>query len=429
MNKDKKAAKILGKIYARRASVKDVGFLLNYFLESSSLYPILKDDLPVVYYDMKKAGEVSETVRGKYIGKSNVVHLNDKIIESARRGDRHSFVSIVTTYGHEMNHGRQWKQGHYFTSSLKKEKIKGMLDAVGYAADEGFCGDVAHGSYLKLEHEEDARECGALFAQEVLKKMLDNPYLKEADRKRLLEDIELAEQVNSAEQDVNKHFYSVYDNFKNQFKDINVTKLIESESRAEVAQFVDYADAVNFWIKSNDSFDVCKGYLKLIGKVNGSSFLRKQLTSAINDEKFSRENREKMQVAIMRTFKENDMSIDYYEAELAEVLEEKHILELYEDVITRDINKVDGKLFDELSYSPSVSAAKGKLIAKNYREGKIKINNDEDFLSLSFEITKIVFRGEDLLGEDLCEELESIKDAQFEIIKNKNKNKDNGGRK
>lgn len=419
MNREKVAAKVLGKIHAGKASVKDVGFLLNYFLESSYLYPVLKDDLPVVYLDMKNAGEVKGTVRGQYFGYSNAVFLNDKIIESARRGDRHSFVAIVTTYGHEMTHGSQWKHGEHFDYSLKEEDVKGMVEALGYTPGEHFCHNVAHGSYLRLKHEEGAREGGALFAQEVLKKMLNNPYLKEEDKRKLLEDIELAKQINSEEKEKNKYFYEEYESFERQFRDINISRLIDSEEKA-ADRFVDYANAVDLWIKLNDSLDVCKGYLKLIGKVDGSSLLRQQITRAINGEDFSREDREKMQGAIVRTFKENDLSIDYYERELADVLEEKQILELYEDALLRDMSKLDGnELFEEFTFSSEFAVAKGEILAKNYREGKIKVNNNEDFLSLAFEITKITFNGGKLLSEDLCEELEGIREAQFELAQSK----------
>ena len=413
MNREKVAAKTLRKIYAGKASVKDVDFLLGYFLMSSSLYPSLKDDLPVVYLNMKKALDVNDRVRGQYNSDFNAVFLNEKIVEEARKGDRDSFVTIVTTYGHEMTHGNQHKKGEKFTSSLKVEKIRGMIEAVGYTPGENFCSEVAHGSYLRLAHEESAREGGAFFAQEVLKKMADNPYLKEEDKNKLLEDVELAKQKRDEEKENNKYFYDEYESFERQFKDINISRLIDSEEKA-ADRIIDYADAVGLWIKLNDSLDVCRGYLKLIGKVDGSSLLRGQITRAINGEDFPKEDRAKMQAAIVKTFKENELDKDYYEKELVDILDESQILELYEDTLVRDISKLDdNELFDEFKFSSEFAVAKGAVLVKNFREGKIKINNNDDFLNLAFEITGITFNGGKALPEELRDELEDIKEKTF----------------
>lgn len=415
MNAEKAIAKIIEKCYSGKAKDKNLEALLGYLLAHSTLGESLQKNIPDLNLKMEDKRDGTLVTLGEYNLSDHNVYLNGQLVKDARNGVERALFQLIETYGHEMTHHDQYVKGtldnHSNDGMVSKDSVAGMCQAAGKNFSEQDYKDASFGSYLKLPHEEGAREGGATFVIEALEHLVKNPYLKESIREKLQADLEYARQNAVDYKKRDEEYYRVYDNFKLFLKTRRLEDFMNDIGRTETYPGLEYEKAVKLWLEASDPDKIIQSYVNFIGTGNEYSTLRDLVTKHIKAESFPKESRDKLVMIIFNGLKNKDMGPENYEERIHDLLDENQILEIYESLLKRDISKIDCPMFKRYKNKTDYCDKLGEIIANNLE--KIKINTPEEAEILSSEIFGITWHAKSNLKP---ETLEKLKEARQKLV-------------
>lgn len=415
MNAEKAIAKIVEKCYAGKAKDKNLEVLLSYLLAHSTLGESLQKNIPDLNLKMEDKRDGTLVTLGEYSLDDHNVYLNGRLVKEAKNGVERALFQLLETYGHEMTHHDQYLKGtldnHSNDNKLSKSTVAGMCQAAGKNFSEQDYHDASHGSYLKLPHEEGAREGGSAFVIEALEHLVKNPYLKDSVREKLQADLEYAIQNSVDYKKRDEEYYLVYDNFKLFLKTRRIEDFMNDIGRTERYPGLEYENAVRIWLDANEPDKIIQSYVSFIGTGNEYSTLRDLVTKHIKDESFPKESRDKLVGIIFNGLKNKDMGPENYEERINDFLDETQVLEIYESLLKRDISKIDCPMFKKYKNRSDEFAKLGEILANNLEH--IKINAPEEAELLKEELCNIIFVAKNKLKP---ESLEKLQEARKKLV-------------
>ena len=420
MNAEKAIAKIVEKCYSGKAKDKNLEALLSYLLANSTLGQSIQKNIPDLNLKMEDKRKGTLVTLGEYSLDNHHVYLNGQLVKDARSGVERALFQLIETYGHEMTHHDQYLKGtldnHSNDNKLSESTVAGMCQAAGKSfSDKDYC-DASFGSYLKLPHEEGAREGGSAFVIEALELLVKNPYLKDSVREKLNSDLEYARQNAGDYKKRDEEYYRVYDNFKLFLKTRRIEDFMNDIGKTQGYPGLDYERAVQIWLDANEPDKIIQSYVSFIGTGDDYYTLRDLVTKHIKSESFPKESRDKLIQTIFNGLKNKDMGPENYEERINDLLDENQVLEIYESLLKRDVSKIDCPIFKKYKDKTDACVKMGEIMAANLEN--IKLDTPEDAELLKSELFGIVWVAKSKLKPETLEKLKEARkklDEKFKV--------------
>jgi len=392
MNEEKIVANCVTKIYNCKAKSKELLFVLDYVFRNSSLSEsILKaNKVPVKISSIKK-----ENTDGVYDVRKKKVFLSDKIIKEVCVGNL-DFRTIVNTYGHEKTHADRYLNGaSTLRDDLTKEEVRSVIEKYDYEIDdhfrEAYIKNVAYATYLRNPEEAIARESGHAFAIEALLFLLENKYLQEDIKEKIMESIELEKKNREKELMVDSLHEEIYDIF---IKDINeefdVIKLADIEQKkGDGMNPYTFKWLISTYFSSKNPQELYTDFKKLFFYTSERcEMISNLLVSRINEYP---DDKEIIKKSIIDSFLSHDFDNKVYSEVLRPLFNEEEIAFLYNEAIKQDVKKANAPLFSSVQNDASAMKIWDYMqisLVNCFKNGELKIETEEDAFVVAKQLRK-----------------------------------------
>ena len=387
MASEKEIAEVVERCYTGKASEQDLSSLLEHLLQNSTLGKNINGNLPEVFFHLNEEKSEHIIKYGNYDKNGHIICLNENMIDDVKKGKDRSLFQLIDTYGHEMTHHYQYLKGELEskeTAHFKQENVKAITEATGVKMPDKNYFEVSHGEYLKLPHEEGAREGGAAFVLEAFKHLLTNPYLNKNIKEKVENDLKYVDEYVEQSKIKDQYYYKQHDGFIRYLKQLTFEEFLNDRcNKKDIENSI--TDAMDVWLEAQSPDTIIESYVKLIGSGEEYSTVRDKILKSINSDSFPKNIRDNMISRVYKALHNPNIPEYRFEKELQEILSKEQILDVYEYLLQHDVKNIDCPLFTKYKLDPDFV----QVFVKNLE--KTVLNSRKDAEVLKKEMFGIIF--------------------------------------